>query len=85
MLQAADLLVGVAARNRLLSRSKGLPIEKVMEKSLLTLRKSGSILMADAGPKELESFVRIFRPDFKPDQLGDLNGNDSRRTSVQKA
>lgn len=64
-LQAADLLVGVAARNRLRSRTKGLPIEKVMEKSLLTLGKGGSILMSDAGPKELEAFVRIFRADFR--------------------
>jgi hypothetical protein len=61
-LQAADLLVGVTARNRLRSRNKGLSFEETMEKSLRTLGDSGRLLIADAGQVELEHFVRIFRP-----------------------
>jgi hypothetical protein len=60
-LQAADLLVGVTARNRWRSRNKGLSLEETMEKSLRTLGDSGRLLIADAGQAELEHFVRIFR------------------------
>ena len=47
-LQAANLLVGVVARNRLRLRHKGLPLEEeTMEKSLLTLGKSGNLLVSE--------------------------------------
>jgi hypothetical protein len=66
-LQAADLLVGVVARNRLRLRHKGLPLEEeTMEKSLLALGKSGSLLISEARPEELEAFVNVFRPNFYP-------------------
>ncbi len=45
-LQAADLLVGVAARNYLKARRKNLPVADVLEKSAQALGKSGRILMA---------------------------------------
>lgn len=66
-LQAADLLVGVVARNRLRLRHKGLPLEEeTMEKSLLTLGKSGNLLVSEARQQELEAFVNVFRPNFYP-------------------
>jgi hypothetical protein len=66
-LQAADLLVGVVARNRLRLRHRGLPLEEeTMEKSLLTLGKGGSLLVSEARPQELEAFVNVFCPNFYP-------------------
>lgn len=59
-LQAADLFVGVVSRNRLRASRKGSLLETDMEKSLLTLGKSGRLLIANAGPPELKKFVACF-------------------------
>jgi len=66
-LQAADLLVGVVARNYLKARKQNAPLEEIMEKSLRTLGKSGRLLVANAGLPELKAFVNIFRPGKYPD------------------
>jgi hypothetical protein len=65
-LQAADVFVGVVARNYQKARAKDAPLEEVMEKSLLTIGKSGRLLVSNAGPPELHAFVNIFRPGFYP-------------------
>lgn len=71
-LQAADLLVGVAARNYLKARRKNLAVADVLEKSAQMLGKSGRILMALNDPPQLQAFVNIFRPGFY--DLGPSNG-----------
>jgi hypothetical protein len=59
-LQAADLFIGVTARNFLRSRRKNLPLSETVEKSLKAL--GSQLLVSNAGVAELEKFVRIFQP-----------------------
>ncbi len=59
-LQAADLFIGVTARNFLRSRRKHLPLSLTIEKSLKAL--GTRLLISNAGVSELEKFVQVFQP-----------------------
>jgi len=60
-LQAADLFVGVVARNFAKARRQNASLEAIMEKSLRVLGGSGRLLVSNAGPDELELFVKTFK------------------------